>query len=518
MSSHVSRRDAGKGVHTIKGKMMNLGILLLVSALVIGGCTPAGQSSRPSDPVGARDAVLAYLAENYGAEAPAAGLAWTEKHTKPEGLVGGESYEYTAGDWVIAVSYPVVAPENVVYTIQVSNQATGFRWEGQVDAQGQVTETSFGGQSSRSSSPESKTPEPVIPPSSVSGTAVLRVAYFGGGRIKLWDEGKGSRGLAEANNVEQIRISDDGQVIAYLGLNALGGYGIYAINADGTNQHALVGPGYLNTQVAERAVQIDFAPSSHTLYFVTEQYDLHRVNADSGSPTLIFGAGEGGFFSFSPDGQWVTLYHPNELVLARLDGSEAHSVFQYPEDFRYTMMGPEVVWASDSHGFSIVSASAPQNSPNNMAVWFVPLAGAPVKEMSYTGPYGAYLSPDGRTVVYLYYQHTPVDVHVVAADGRDTTLGSYTNVDFLGWAPDSEHFLLNLSQDLRLVVPYICALGEEPVEFTDTDDALPVVWIDAQRALFASHGRALYLEHTGAPSILLDTDASSWFDYAYVSP
>ena len=113
----------------------------------------AGQSPRPSDPVGARDAVLAYLAANYGGEAPAAGLVWTEKHTKPEGLVGGESYEYTAGDWLITVSYPVVAPESVVYTIVVSDATTGFRWEGRVDAQGQVTETSFGGQSSRPSDP-----------------------------------------------------------------------------------------------------------------------------------------------------------------------------------------------------------------------------------------------------------------------------------------------------------------------------------------------------------------------------
>ena len=138
----------------MKGKMMYLGILLLVSALVISGCnpsgsavepTPAGQSSRPSDPVGARDAVLAYLTENYGGEAPAASLDWTETHTKPEGLVGGESYEYTADDWLIAVSYPVVAPENVIYTIAVSNPATGFRWEGQVDAQKEVSETSFGG-------------------------------------------------------------------------------------------------------------------------------------------------------------------------------------------------------------------------------------------------------------------------------------------------------------------------------------------------------------------------------------
>jgi hypothetical protein len=138
----------------MKGKMMYLGTLLLVSALVISGCngasaalepTPAGHSSRPSDPVGARDAALAYLVESYDSEAPVAGLVWTEAHTKPEGLVGGESYEYTSGDWLIAVSYPVVAPENVVYTITVGNATTGFRWEGQVDAQGQVTEISFGG-------------------------------------------------------------------------------------------------------------------------------------------------------------------------------------------------------------------------------------------------------------------------------------------------------------------------------------------------------------------------------------
>ena len=153
-SSHLNRRKTGKGVQEMNGKMMYLGILLLVSALAISGCsgassarepTPAAEPSRPSDPVGARDAALAYLAENYGSEAPVAGLVWTEAHTKPEGLVGGESYEYTAGDWLIAVSYPVVARENLVHTIAVSNATTGFRWEGQVDAQGQVTETSFGG-------------------------------------------------------------------------------------------------------------------------------------------------------------------------------------------------------------------------------------------------------------------------------------------------------------------------------------------------------------------------------------
>lgn len=101
------------------------GIALILSALILSGCgSTKAQSAVARAPVVlevpegvhvARDAALTYMAENYAGQAPAAGLAWTEKHTKPEGQVGGESYEYTAGHWVIAVSYPVVAPENSLH-------------------------------------------------------------------------------------------------------------------------------------------------------------------------------------------------------------------------------------------------------------------------------------------------------------------------------------------------------------------------------------------------------------------
>jgi putative hemolysin len=373
------------------------------------------------------------------------------------------------------------------------------------------------------------TPEPAaistpLSPSPTPKPKVLRVAYYKPGHLMLWTEGADARQLAAANNVEQVRISDDGQVIAYLGRNSRGIYEIFAVNADGTNQHLLAGQDYVqNIQPADRMVYSDFAPASHTLYFVTDQYDLHRVDATDGAPGPLFAAGKGGFFSFSPDSECLTLYHPNELVLAHLDGSEARVVYQYPEDFRYTMVGPEIIWKPDSSGFYLVSASDPQDSQDNMTIWFIPVAGNPVKQMSYTGPYGANLSPDGRAVVYLNYQHEPVDVHIVTADGKDTLLGSYasqsySNLVFLGWAPDSEHFLLNLSKDGRLVVPYLCAVDEQPAKLTDTDDALPVVWVDAQRVLFASHGKTLHLQQMGVPSILLDGDASSWFDYTHIDP
>jgi hypothetical protein len=60
------------------------------------------------------------------------------------------------------------------------------------------------------------------------------VVYFKAGRAMLWTEGAGSRSLLEAS-FEQVRISDDGQVVAFLGYDSAGVYGLHAINTDGAN-------------------------------------------------------------------------------------------------------------------------------------------------------------------------------------------------------------------------------------------------------------------------------------------
>lgn len=374
-------------------------------------------------------------------------------------------------------------------------------------------------------SPSTALPPPAPKP------AGLRVVYFKGGRVTLWTEGKGARQLAEAS-LEQVRISDDGQVIAYLGYGAAGNagsYGIFSINADGADQRLLVGQDYVrNIPSAERIVSFDFAPASHMVYFVTDQYDLHRVNADGGTPVSVFGPGKGGLISFSPDGRWMTLYHPRELLLARSDGSESRVAFQeWRPDYGAGTAGPEIAWERDSSGFHLVAASGPQGDPDNMTVWFIPVTGKPVKQMSYTGPYGENLSPDGRQVVYLYHQREPVEVHVVAADGKDTAFGSYAsasymNINFMGWSPDSKHFVLDLSKDGRVSAPFLCAVGEQPVKLTDTDNAGSVRWVDAQRVLFVNHGTpagdALRIQRLGEPSVLVDVVQNSEFDYTYVKP
>ncbi len=128
-------------------------ILLVVSILsgvLLGGCGTALDEPTPvptatpkdvgvADPARACDAVLTYLAEAYGAQAPGLDLDWSERETTPEGLVGSSSMAYTAGEWVANVTFPIVAPEMLVYQVTLHHSASGFRWQGEVDADGQVT-------------------------------------------------------------------------------------------------------------------------------------------------------------------------------------------------------------------------------------------------------------------------------------------------------------------------------------------------------------------------------------------
>lgn len=100
-------------------------------------------TAAPAGVVRAREAALAFLAEHHGLDVPAPGADWTEQRATPENLLGSETYEYHLADWSITIGFPVVAPENVVYSLVISNQVSGLRWEGKVNPQGEAAELSM---------------------------------------------------------------------------------------------------------------------------------------------------------------------------------------------------------------------------------------------------------------------------------------------------------------------------------------------------------------------------------------
>jgi hypothetical protein len=90
------------------------------------------------DPILARDGALAYIRACYAQEAPPADLTWTEELVVSQESGDRRTSRYRADDWVISVSLEPTVPQSAIYQVVVVNQASEFRWEGQVDASGAV--------------------------------------------------------------------------------------------------------------------------------------------------------------------------------------------------------------------------------------------------------------------------------------------------------------------------------------------------------------------------------------------
>jgi hypothetical protein len=321
-----------------------------------------------------------------------------------------------------------------------------------------------------------------------------------------------------------ICISGDGSAAAYRKTG-----GLYAIRVEGGDPVLLLDRASLDTLTPESGGrltinQFDFGPDSRYLYFNTTlpvpQNDLYRVDIDGSAPERIFAPGEGGNFGFSPDGEWMTVFHDNEIVLARPDGKDARRAFVFPDNVPMGSEGPQIVWARDSSGFSVISSAGRSIGPQPMTVWFVPVHGEPEKRMTFQGYPGARLSPSGRQAVYFDRHDGTTDVHFVDSSGTDTLYASLgEDVFLMDWSPDSRRFILNYYQyrensPAMINVPYVCAPGEAPVRLTDTPTAYPAYWVDNQRVLFSGEDGRLFLRELGKPGVLVDEGLSiNAFDF-----
>ena len=127
----------------MKNRLPILSLVLILTGLIFSGCAPATETpsppEAPAEVLAARDAALTYVREHFE-DTPAESLVWVEERLTPEDVPGGATWQYTADGWVVTVSYAVLPPEWTVYHIAVSNESTGFEWEGRVDGPGRVPE------------------------------------------------------------------------------------------------------------------------------------------------------------------------------------------------------------------------------------------------------------------------------------------------------------------------------------------------------------------------------------------
>jgi serpin B len=130
-----------------------LPVIIVIIASLVAGCGPGPAPGQPTPGPGgeeasfpaaarARDAAIAYLQDTHATVAPAASTTWTVEDVTPTNLVGSSTLVYRtpadSGEWVVTVTFPIVAPEQTIYHVMVENQVTGFQWEGDVDADGEI--------------------------------------------------------------------------------------------------------------------------------------------------------------------------------------------------------------------------------------------------------------------------------------------------------------------------------------------------------------------------------------------
>jgi hypothetical protein len=161
------------------------------------------------DAVTARDAALAYIAENDGSTVPA-GLAWNEENVTPEDLLGSTTLRYTVEGWTVTVSYPIVAPEYTVYHVQVVNGASGYTWEGEVDATGAVMTAKESGTADRVGSGLGSSLPPSTAALPVTGWLGYVLSTPAGAQfddyVVLQPEGAGQVGIAGATEALEDQI------------------------------------------------------------------------------------------------------------------------------------------------------------------------------------------------------------------------------------------------------------------------------------------------------------------------
>ncbi|MDH5507715.1 MAG: hypothetical protein OEZ02_10895 [Anaerolineae bacterium] len=387
------------------------------------------------------------------------------------------------------------------------------------------------------------TDTPVPPPV----PAVLRVAFVDGGDLWLWMEGIPAVELHDdAFDVGDVRLSDDGQVIAFSLVDNYDFRGLWAINTDGSSLRMLVDAPTINSMSADPSAlganpwRWDFVPGSHTLAFNTHlvfdgpglaiQNDLRLLNADTSALSTLLAPGDGGEFYYSPEGSQIAIVTPTDISLINADGSNRRdAVLTYASVMTYSEYQYYAVprWSTDGSQLRVVIPSPDMMDPAaTIEVFEIPLDGTPPVSVGLTAAFPplfvqeSTLSPDLSKVAFTRRVgaagSNTVELHFVEpATGTMSLYYTGTNVEFENWSPGGTHFVYAEGS-----ARYMGALGGGSGLVAGLADVRKVVWIDATRYLFTNGSTGswqLQLGVLGGSTTFIVSPAADFvtFDFSY---
>lgn len=397
------------------------------------------------------------------------------------------------------------------------------------------------------------TPNPEVLPTGTSGIPaeppVFRVVYVKNLNAYIWTQSGGSIQLTSSGDVRDVRISPDGQVIAFTRNPGSFTEELWALNNDGSNSRLLVSSAELvatysgdpaDMPAGIGVYQFGWQPGTHNLYYSTRPLfegpgygsydDIHMVNSDDLSKANIFTAPSGGKFYFSPNGNMMAIVTSTGISLSNADGSDLHpSVLTYPAVITYSEYSyyPRPVWAPDSSGLRVVippgDPLATPLPPSNL--WYISADGSPatangnILASPFIWPDNA-ISPDLSRIGYISPVGAPADnlrdLHISNADtSSDVVFLGSEQSSFEGWLPNSTQFVFKVNSGSAPGVHVGTVGGGYVTLSVDPGSMSNITWQDNTHYLFLLHNAGVtelrINQLGGAGSLLLDSgDISSY--------
>lgn len=358
----------------------------------------------------------------------------------------------------------------------------------------------------------------------------LEVQFLSDGDLWLWEEERGvPQQITSTRDARDFTFSDDGQVAAFVRALTSVEMELWAVDSDGSHLRRLLSLAQLESLTSNpQSVGVEIAfigwiAQSHTLLVQVspaqegighvEPYGEWAVDAATGAFTPYIPPEDRTPGLVSPDGQHIAIVTETSVSLMRADGSgRQDDLITYPfigqGDYAYI---PPTRWSPDSQFLRAIIPSGDPFAPHadaSFTTWLIPLHGPPKALATFNGfPLDVSLSPNQEYVAF-WKETAP------SSNNRELHIARFDNpmhvlyetgilLEFLGWAPDSAHFVFWQPYTKPPLLGNICGAPEPLLDTTITGW---VTWIDGERFLFATGeeaSRELRLGHIDGSSIIV---------------
>lgn len=380
----------------------------------------------------------------------------------------------------------------------------------------------------------------------------LKIVYLKEGNVWLWMPDQGKAQLLQEGNGYDLRISQDGQIVAYLKRVDDFHAELWAINLENKTDRRLISVGDFDSFVSDvrdpNAVailpyQFDWVPGTHSIAFNNQQIfhgpgvslfdDLRLVNADSLAINTLLPPGKGGNFNYSPDGTKIVISTPTDISLINSDGTNQQYVLSYDQVTTYSeyRFYVDALWARDSTSLRLaIPPSDPMAEPvQETALWLIPADQTQAYQLGKVIAQPFFISkvtfsPDLLHIIFQRETGSPsenrVDLLIANSDGQGEWIyQSGISINFLGWSPDSNHFIFSHGEN------NIAQLGSLEVTAKPLTKSpagiLKVSWIDENYFIIVRENIStmdLVLSSRDGDEILIDsfTGAIPLYDFSFM--